>query len=97
MGGELEFVEKRAFLATLAALLVSPLQSSSGSDLGDHSCFNYAVVSTDRTFQNLLPSAWGSMGSLPAESADLIGSTGAWATEGEGLRAPPLVGVGWSW
>lgn len=54
MGPELEFVEKRAFLATLAALLVSPLQSSSGSDLVDHLCFNYAVVSTNRTFQYLL-------------------------------------------
>lgn len=59
VGRELEFVEKRAFLATLAALLVSPLQSSSASDLVDHSCFNDAIVSTDRTFQYPLPQCLG--------------------------------------
>lgn len=92
VGPELEFVEKRDFLATIAALLVSPLQSSSGSDLVDHSGFNDAIISTDRTFQYLLPQCLGgSMGSLPAESADMTGSTGAWGKGRGGPAGLPLV------
>lgn len=87
MGCELEFAKNVALKATLVALLVSLLQSSSGSDL------IMLLFTQDR--QNIpvtpAPVLESSLGSLPTESADLIGYTGAWG-KGRGRHAGLLLG-----
>ena len=95
VGWELEFAEKRGLLATRAALLTSLLQSSSGSDFY-HSWFYYAIVFTRQNIPvTPAPVLGSSMGSCPTESADLIGSTGAWGKGRGRLAGLPLGSMDW--